>query len=202
MKSLDIDIETNSFTRMADLNENSSNNYDKLSSTFYKIGNCYIFKPSYFPHNIKIVIGPHYYVFPFGILFFIGLEYFLLKNFRHYLPLPIIIVNIAITFFLCFFYILIFLVDPGIIINKKINFDEESAITCDKCLSTINDQAIHCSFCDICTRGCDHHCPWISKCVGKGNLILFYIFVFLGAMYYFVIIFLTGGYFLIYKHLL
>ena len=26
--------------------------------------------------------------------------------------------------------------------------------------------------------GFDHHCPWTSKCIGKGNLTGFYVFIF------------------------
>ena len=25
--------------------------------------------------------------------------------------------------------------------------------------------------------GFDHHCPWTSKCIGKGNIISFYLFI-------------------------
>jgi hypothetical protein len=35
----------------------------------------------------------------------------------------------------------------------------------------------HCWDCDVCIEGLDHHCPWTSKCIGKGNLVTFYVFV-------------------------
>ena len=41
----------------------------------------------------------------------------------------------------------------------------------------IEDKTEHCDECNICVVGMDHHCPWTSKCIGKGNITWFYIFV-------------------------
>lgn len=35
----------------------------------------------------------------------------------------------------------------------------------------------HCGDCDVCIEGFDHHCPWVSKCIGKENLCAFYTFL-------------------------
>ena len=35
----------------------------------------------------------------------------------------------------------------------------------------------HCSDCDACILGHDHHCVWIGKCAGEGNIKRFYVFV-------------------------
>ncbi|PHJ23740.1 dhhc zinc finger domain-containing protein [Cystoisospora suis] len=32
----------------------------------------------------------------------------------------------------------------------------------------------HCEDCRVCIEGYDHHCPWTSKCIGKGNAKEFY----------------------------
>ena len=46
-----------------------------------------------------------------------------------------------------------------------------------KVIMRIEDKTEHCDECNICVVGMDHHCPWTSKCIGKGNIIWFYIFV-------------------------
>ena len=35
----------------------------------------------------------------------------------------------------------------------------------------------HCIDCNVCVEGLDHHCPWSSKCIGRKNLKLFYLFL-------------------------
>jgi len=35
----------------------------------------------------------------------------------------------------------------------------------------------HCYDCNACVLELDHHCPWMSKCVAKGNLMYFYGFL-------------------------
>ena len=32
----------------------------------------------------------------------------------------------------------------------------------------------HCEICKCCCEGLDHHCPWTSKCVGRGNIFYFH----------------------------
>jgi palmitoyltransferase len=43
-------------------------------------------------------------------------------------------------------------------------------------------RAKHCSTCDRCVEQFDHHCPWISNCIGKKNKWDFFLFLFLEVL--------------------
>ena len=40
-----------------------------------------------------------------------------------------------------------------------------------------DSDSYHCSDCDVCIDGYDHHCPWTGKCIGKGNKLPFMAFI-------------------------
>jgi hypothetical protein len=89
-------------------------------------------------------------------------------------------------------YIYTFLKNPGL---PKINSEEDMLKTnlkskrgirfCAQCNVFLNmDEGVkHCKDCDVCIEGFDHHCPWTSKCVGKGNIIAFNLFVMTTGIY-------------------
>lgn len=48
---------------------------------------------------------------------------------------------------------------------------------CVECRIIREPTTMHCTYCDVCIYGYDHHCPWIGKCVGRDNLRDFYLFL-------------------------
>eukprot|EP00826_Nyctotherus_ovalis_P043094 TRINITY_DN4508_c0_g2_i2.p1 TRINITY_DN4508_c0_g2~~TRINITY_DN4508_c0_g2_i2.p1 ORF type:complete len:149 (+),score=35.28 TRINITY_DN4508_c0_g2_i2:388-834(+) len=47
----------------------------------------------------------------------------------------------------------------------------------------------HCSDCDVCVEGFDHHCPWTGKCIGRRNVVPFYVFLVTTAILIYYIMF-------------
>ena len=54
---------------------------------------------------------------------------------------------------------------------------KQEARYCRKCRIVRGRGVYHCEDCDVCIEGYDHHCPWIGKCVGSGNIGSFYFFL-------------------------
>ena len=53
--------------------------------------------------------------------------------------------------------------------------DPDKYVRCRSCSFIIDKSKnfYHCDICKCCCEGYDHHCPWTSKCVGKGNIFYF-----------------------------
>lgn len=57
---------------------------------------------------------------------------------------------------------------------------------CPTCKLMKPPMSSHCSTCDHCVRGFDHHCGWMGGCIGEGNhrqFVWTLMFVCLGCMY-------------------
>ncbi|KAI8393878.1 DHHC palmitoyltransferase-domain-containing protein [Radiomyces spectabilis] len=54
---------------------------------------------------------------------------------------------------------------------------------CDICRCIKPDRTHHCKDCNTCVLKMDHHCPWISGCVGHHNYKFFFLFVTYTALY-------------------
>ena len=77
--------------------------------------------------------------------------------------------------------------------EKKINKEDEFLLInnkqlpeCKYCGTFKPLRAHHCSICNICILRMDHHCPWISNCIGQNNqrfFILFLVYAQLGTLY-------------------
>ena len=73
--------------------------------------------------------------------------------------------------------LLTYLINPGA--TFKENDNEGNNHYCQLCkfrYPKSNKKYEHCSICGICIPGADHHCGVFEKCIGRKNLICFYLF--------------------------
>ena len=86
-------------------------------------------------------------------------------------------------------YLITVLINPGIPNRDfysnnyfKNNNDKPTSglIQCKKCniIAPKSLEIRHCDICCVCVMKYDHHCPWTGKCIGKYNIIPFYVFLF------------------------
>ena len=74
---------------------------------------------------------------------------------------------------------LLLVMNPGVIYSDK-QSNKNEKIYCDQCkffYPKSNRKMEHCLDCKICVCKLDHHCGVIGKCVGKYNLVIFFLFV-------------------------
>ncbi|CAD8212537.1 unnamed protein product [Paramecium pentaurelia] len=79
-------------------------------------------------------------------------------------------------------FLRVFLKNPGV--KFKLNYVAKSEKSCQLCTLIKEQGTYHCSKCDICVRGYDHHCPWVGKCIGEANIIEFQMFL-LSLLFFF-----------------
>ncbi|CAD8089631.1 unnamed protein product [Paramecium primaurelia] len=91
-----------------------------------------------------------------------------------------------------FFFIIVWLSDPGKQIKKQDQIEQEllkslyeilqrydAKDICPECVCVKSPRSKHCDICQSCVLVYDHHCPWVDNCIGSNNHFQFYIFVWL-----------------------
>ena len=128
-------------------------------------------------------IGPDilYFIllFSLNICFNIFILYLIWEN--SYLIIKIF--GIIISTLQLLLYLITSIINPGLP-KKKYEYyanhpHKGNYKKCSQCNLWINIKKLpyHCYDCGCCVEGYDHHCPWTTKCVGRGNLYLFYIMI-------------------------
>lgn len=134
-------------------------------------------------NNPLITIGPHWLLFLCCTLFVTGGFLFLFIYYYKFLNNYLFISGILVLFIFLYIYTYIFLTNPGFpkkIDENMVNKSKEKYMFCRICENwvTIESKTRHCSQCNICVEGHDHHCSWTSKCIGKNNVYYFYFLIF------------------------
>ena len=136
-----------------------------------------VYPPIYIRTNGWFVFGPHWFGPPFILFIVLFSSYYIIyeRCYRRQWYL-----TTAICSLLCCSTVYHLMNtayrDPGVITKNSlpINHDDPASIPrsyryCDTCQYYQPSHAAHCPDCDVCVAGFDHHCVWMSICIGVGN---------------------------------
>lgn len=144
-----------------------------------------------------VVIGPDW---PCVILTFVVITAFSVLVYLHiihnWIEMAVFLILLAVVMF---GLTAVVVADPGLV-RRYHHARTRQWTFCDHCESFRPPGSVHCSTCQVCVAGYDHHCPvrcndsytahyifayafllfcsqWTGKCVGAGNVLYFKIFV-------------------------
>ena len=150
----------------------------KSPSGLFKLGETYCIGLN---GSIYLHIGPDW-GFNLCLLFIIiSANLFFLLAMAPKVELNLQMVGFFIYFGCMITYMMTALKNPGIIMNPwEIELEEgkSKANICKICDVLMEKGSEHCYDCQLCIRGYDHHCPLSGKCIGAGNIVPFYLFLF------------------------
>lgn len=144
----------------------------------YRMGNIQVvYPPIYIRTNGWFVFGPHWFGPPFILFIVLVSSYYIIyvRCYQRHWYLTTMICSL-----LCCSTVYHLLNtayrDPGVIIKNSlpINHSDPASIPrsyryCDTCQYYQPSHAAHCPDCNVCVAGFDHHCVWMSICIGVGN---------------------------------
>ena len=76
-------------------------------------------------------------------------------------------------------HLVICLLDAGTIFEDEEDEYGEERVYCLTCKLYRRRTSKHCIWCNRCTKRYDHHCSVFGKCIGKRNLVPFWLFIML-----------------------
>ena len=152
---------------------------------FCKMGNLITF---YFDKNKnfkpKFSIGPNWYMTmilnSMIIIISFVLYILIIRNLKFIFRIAFIILS----------FLSLFGISRAALTHVEINMNKQEDIFhnlyCNKCNKYYSrlDKVDHCDFCKVCVIKYDHHCVWVGKCVGKGNIGAFSQMIIFGGIFY------------------
>ena len=155
---------------------------EKSHKYFYKkLGNTYAFLGDIYG-DPKIIIGPHWPLYIIVTSFFSIGVWLIYSRFGIYFNIYLKIIGIIIYLIFLISYTYTATINPGYPkhdIDSITGEPRKKFYYCNICKLWANREkkTMHCSDCNICVEGNDHHCPWTGKCIGRRNHCSFIIFV-------------------------
>lgn len=138
----------------------------------------------------NIIIAYVFQIITFLIFFCFIFPYMIINDNNKILYWFFFLVYILITITFFIIHIELICKDPGRP-KKKLTFEYIKQIMkkkevkinffnyCPKCIIRRSKRVKHCSICDECCEGFDHHCYWVNNCIGKNNYNNFIFFLIL-----------------------
>ena len=143
-----------------------------------RIGNCYAF---FRDENGDpwVTIGPNYIFCIILYIFITGLTIVLINILRKANPdywyFQLVALGVILFCYISLSWT-VFL-NPGHPSNKDKIYQIPHSRMCRKCNVPKSKNIYHWDIWDVCVEDYDHHCPWMGKCIGSGNVVPFYFFL-------------------------